>query len=288
MIALISIELGNFSGALYRDRAAYHRETLLPKLTEYRDIAAFLGNQPGPIRVSAESLGAFNFGDWEGIDTLSGFGAGVTSNFLTLSWPSVRTQNLLGVSYTLTKDGPRADQQLVFHGASGFNVLRNLDAFPRTWIIHEIVQASSPKEARMLLDDPVFDARNTGILAEPGPPVEHCGGAEVAEISYRSANSVVIDAQLNCRGMLVLSDVWYPGWVATIDGRPTGIYQPYAALRGVALDKGQHRIKFDYRPLSAGIGALMTLFGLLGAGAVAWWEQYRRSKLSLGKGVHGG
>jgi hypothetical protein len=281
IIALILIELGNFSGLIYRDRAAYHRETLLPKLTEYRDIAGFLRNQPGTMRVSAEAMGGFNFGEWEGIDALSGYGAGVTSNFLLLNWPSARIQNLLGVRYTLTKEGPRADQQLVFHGASGFNVLKNEGAFPRTWIVHEILQASSPKEAaRILLEDPAFDARSTGILSEPGPAVEQCGREDAAEISYRTANSVVIDARLNCSGMLVLSDVWYPGWVATVDGRPTGIYQPYAALRGVVLDKGQHRVKFEYRPMSARIGALMTLFGMLGAAGVAFAERYRRSKPS--------
>jgi len=284
VIALIFIELGNFSGALYGDRAAYHRETLLPNLTEYRDIAGFLRNQPGSIRVNAQAMGAFNFGEWEGIDALSGYGAGVTSNFLLLNWPSARIQNLLGVSHTLTKDGPRADQQLVFHGASGLNVLKNVGAFPRTWIVHEILQASSPKDAaRILLQDPAFDARNTGILSEPGPAVQRCGGIEAAEISYRTANSVVIDAHLNCSGMLVLSDVWYPGWIATVDGRPTGIYQPYAALRGVALDKGQHRVKFDYRPMSALIGALMTVFGVFGASAIAYWDHYRRSSLGLGQ-----
>ena len=275
--------MGNFSGALYRDRAAYHRETLLPKLTEYRDIAGFLHKQPGPVRVNTEAIGPFNFGDWEGIDTLAGFGAGVTSNFLVLNWPSVRTQNLLGVSYTLTKEGPRADQQLVFHGASGINVLKNAGAFPRTWIVHEIVQASSPKDARILVDGSAFDAHNTGILLEPGPVVQHCGGAETSEISYRTANSVVIDAHLNCSGMLVLSDVWYPGWVATLDGKQTDIYQPYGALRGVVLDKGQHHVKFDYRPMSARVGALMTVFGVLGACTVACWDHYRRSRPSLRK-----
>jgi hypothetical protein len=279
--ALIFIELGNYSAAIYRDRGAYHRETMLPRLTEYSDIASFLRRQPGPARVNAEAMGAFNFGDWEGIDTLSGFGAGVTSNFLSLNWPSARGQNLLGVSYTLTTQAQRADQQLVFRGASGVNVLKNVDAFPRAWMVHRIVQASSLDDLRTRLDDPAFDARSTGLLLESGPSVQSCTGDEVAQISQRSANSVVIDTWLNCPGMLILSDVWYPGWVAHVDGAPAHIYQPYSALRGVALEQGRHRVEFHYRPASALVGAVMSILGILGACAIAFWERRRSSRPAI-------
>jgi hypothetical protein len=274
--ALIFIEVGNFSTAVYRDHAAYHRETtFLPRLTEFRDIAGYLRSQPGPVRVYAEAMGAFNFGDWEGIDTLSGFGAGVTANFLSLNWPSARTQNLLGVGYTLTKQPARADQQLVFRGASGVNVFKNVDAFPRTWIVHRIIQASSPEDAQARLDDPAFDARSTGLLLEPGPTVQICNGDEPARISQRTANSVVVQARLNCRGMLILSDVWYPGWVAQVDNAPATIYEPDSALRGVVLDQGEHRVEFHYRPGSARVGAAMSILGILGAWAVAFRERRR-------------
>ena len=279
--ALIFIELGNFSAAIYRDRSAYHRETLLPRLTEYSDIAGFLRSQPGPVRVHAEAMGAFNFGDWEGIDTLSGFGAGVTANFLSLNWPSARTQNLLGVSYTLTKQDQRADQQLVFRGASGVNVLKNVDAFPRTWIVHRIVQAASLENLRTRLDDPAFDARSTGLMLESVPSVQSCAGDELAQIFERGANSVVIDTRLNCKGMLILSDVWYPGWVAHVDGAPARIYQPYSALRGVVVDRGRHRVEFHYRPTSALVGVVMSILGIVGACAVAFWERRRNSRPTM-------
>jgi hypothetical protein len=277
--ALIFVEIGNFSGAIYRDRAAYHRDTLLTRLTEFGDIANFLRSQPGPVRVHAEAMGAFNFGDWEGIDTLSGFGAGVTSNFLSLNWPSVRTQNLLGVSYTLTKQpSQRADQQLALRSASGVYVLKNVDALPRTWIVHQIMQASSPEDVQARLENTAFDARTTGLLLEPAPLVQSCTGDELAQISQRTANSVVIKARLNCRGMLILSDVWYPGWVAKVDAAPAAIYQPFAALRGVVVDQGEHRVEFHYRPMSALVGALMSILGILGACAVAFREHRRTSR----------
>jgi uncharacterized membrane protein YfhO len=49
-------------------------------------------------------------------------------------------------------------------------------------------------------------------------------------------------------GLLMLTDQWYPGWTATVDGRPTTILRADVALRGVAIGPGAHRIRFVYNP----------------------------------------
>ena len=46
----------------------------------------------------------------------------------------------------------------------------------------------------------------------------------------------------------MLADQWYPGWTATLDGRDVPILRVDAALRGVAIGPGPHRIDFRYRP----------------------------------------
>jgi hypothetical protein len=274
VMALAFVELGNVSSAFFRDRTPVQPESFLPNLSQFRDIADFLRHQPGLARVNAsEGTGAFNFGDWEGIDTLTGFGAGVTKNLFSLDWPSVRTQNLLAVTYTLSKQPPRSDQQLVFQGTSGVNVLRNVDALPRVRLVHHIEAASSVKELANRVNDASFDARNNALMLGPGPALQSCAGEEQAHISRRTANSAAIDATLTCRGMLILADTWYPGWIATVDGRPAPVYQPYLALRGVVLERGDHHVEFHYQPASALIGAMMSVIGILGACALALWDR---------------
>jgi uncharacterized membrane protein YfhO len=144
-----------------------------------------------------------------------------------------------------------------------------VDAFPRTWIVHQTVRASSPEDLRTRLDDASFNTRSTGLLLESAPALQTCAGDESAGIVKRTANSVAIDARLACRGMLILSDVWYPGWVATVDGAATTIYQADAALRAVVLDRGRHRLELHYRPTSALLGALMSILGVVGACVLA-------------------
>ena len=271
--ALAIIELGNGSTRIYWDLTPDHRDTLLPNLTQFRDIADFLRSQPGPLRVNAaEVTGPFNLGDWEGIDTLSGYGAGLTKNIRSLDWPSVRTQNLLAVDYSLSKQPPRSDQQIVFRSSTGISVLRNLDALPRARIVHQIELVSSPSAVARRVNDASFDARNTVLMPGAAPKLQTCTGDEPTQISRRTANSVTIEARLACRGMLILADTWYPGWMATVDSHPTPIFQAYVALRGVVLEQGDHHVEFHYRPASGWTGALMSAIGVLGACAIALWK----------------
>ncbi len=265
-VALVVLELGNVVTTLYRDRTPDRPETYLPNLTRFRDLTDFLHHQPGPVRVNGmEVTDAFNLGDWEDIDTLTGFGAGVTRNIFLLDWPSVRTENLLAVDYALSKKPPRADQQVVFRGAGGITVLKNVDALPRVRITHRAETMSSVKQLAARVNDASFDARNTVLLVGSAPALQSCSGEDQARVSRRTANSVAIDARLACRGMLILADTWYPGWDATVDGRPATIYQAYSALRGVVLESGGHHVEFHYNPASAWLGAAMSAAGVLGA-----------------------
>ena len=63
--------------------------------------------------------------------------------------------------------------------------------------------------------------------------------------------------------MLVLTDLWSPGWVAEIDGLPVTVARVDAAFRGVVVPSGTHRITMSYRPLSTYVGFALTGASLL-------------------------
>ena len=78
-------------------------------------------------------------------------------------------------------------------------------------------------------------------------------------------NYVRIDAQMQCRGMVILTDTWFPGWGATVDGNPARIEKAYGIVRGVLVEQGNHTIEMRYRPWSVYFGAGLSL---LAAGIV--------------------
>lgn len=77
---------------------------------------------------------------------------------------------------------------------------------------------------------------------------------------------------------MVLTDVHYPGWKATVDGQPADIARVDYLLRGVVVPAGHHRVEFAYEPLSWRIGWIVSLVALLGLIAVTAVALTRRRR----------
>jgi uncharacterized membrane protein YfhO len=70
--------------------------------------------------------------------------------------------------------------------------------------------------------------------------------------------------------LLVLSDTYYPGWKAFVDGKGTNIYRADYTFRAVPLNAGTHRVRFVYDPMSFKLGAGVTILGILGCIGMGW------------------
>ena len=94
---------------------------------------------------------------------------------------------------------------------------------------------------------------------------------------------VRITANLQCRGMVILTDTWFPGWRAKVDGNTVEIYQAYGGVRGVMVDGGRHVIEMRYRPWSVFLGGALTLLAAVVAVAASRGAANAgRRKLSAG------
>ncbi len=278
LLILALIELGNDSGFTFREIQNGHR--LPEKFETNADVAQFLMQQPGPFRVHIDdSELPQNFGDWYGIDVLSGYTASVLSNVLATEWWTERAQQMLNVAYYISKKPATGEQVQVFEGATGLKVYRNPQFLPRAWVVHQAVLVKDMPENNRLVQDPNFDLRRKVVLRAPAPAMESCSpDNDQVRITRRSSGSLDLDATLACNGMVVLSESYVPGWSATMDGRPVEIREVYGALRGVAVPQGTHHIRMKYRPLSVILGAGFTLAGVIGICGLGWVERERRPK----------
>ena len=71
-----------------------------------------------------------------------------------------------------------------------------------------------------------------------------------AQFVENSANQVSIKVSTDKSGLMVLTDHYYPGWLATVDGIPTTIFRANGVLRAVYIQPGQHTVVFRYAPQS--------------------------------------
>src|SRR4029453_7291072 len=100
---------------------------------------------------------------------------------------------------------------------------------------------------------------------EPGGPAR--GAA--ATIVRDEPQVVEVQATLAAPGLVVLADSYARGWRATVDGVPARIFATNHLFRGVPAPAGAHLVRFEYRPRSLQIGALLTLARALGLAPLA-------------------
>jgi uncharacterized membrane protein YfhO len=82
-------------------------------------------------------------------------------------------------------------------------------------------------------------------------------------ITESKPERVSITATTDQRGYLVLTDSWYPGWCALVDGQLAPIDRVDVLFRAVLIEPGSHTIVFEYRPDSFLIGAIISAASLI-------------------------
>jgi uncharacterized membrane protein YfhO len=265
LILLMLFELGNDSGYSFPHRSDKNRTVYMEQVRGNADIAEFIHRQPGYFRIEA-STGKLsrNWASYQNFNAVQSMCASVTSNILDLEWHTWQTRLLLGVRYTVDEKPPLNDSKDVFTGESKLKVYENPNAFPRAWAVHEVDQ-SDPEHVRLFINDHLDQMRAKAFTREKPLPLHACSTPDDVTIAKYTGERVAINAHLGCDGMVVLSDTFFPGWRARVDGKDTEIHQVDNALRGVYVSQGKHELVMDYRPRSVYLGAFLTGLGWLGA-----------------------
>ncbi len=260
LVVLVMLEIGTLAQANLINRDLGLR--FWNVLTRDADIAAFLKSRPGVYRADFNRDDVpYNFGDWYGVEAFAGYVASAPRAFVAVqSYP--RARDLFGVRYWVARQAPRPGLTELFSSASGIKVFESATAMPRVWAVHEAFPIASLEELGPHLNHPSLDFGRTVLLMGAMPSLENCSGDQVS-LARHEPQHVSIDAAMNCRGMVILGDGYSKDWAATVDGKRERVYAAYGAARGVVVERGQHRIEMDYRPLSVYLGAGLSAASLL-------------------------
>jgi hypothetical protein len=161
-------------------------------------------------------------------------------------------------------------------------IYHNVDSLPRAYLVHQAVTVSNTQAAAAaLLAGTLIPGVNAVVELPPeaaplalGPSTGDPAQDRVEIIRY-AAEEIVLHTSADSSALLVLSDSYYPGWTATVDGSPATILPANVAFRGVFLPPGAHEVRFSYRPtgweagLWLGGGGLLVWLGLVVAG---FWQ----------------
>jgi hypothetical protein len=258
LLAIVLVQLGHGGAANHAHRLNGFRE--LDALREDHKVAEAVRKLP-PGRVGWPNQDVHSFGDWIGLDAWDGSAASVTSNQYVAGFTSTRFQELFGVRYMIAKQ-PR-DGWVNPVGTIGeeWRIYENPSAFPAAWTVHGVRKVSR-EEIRTVYSQAEWNPRQTALTWDPVTDVEVCSGDDVF-LLRRVSNEVHLWAEMRCRGMVILSDTYYPGWKVTVDGHPARLDEVNGCMRGVVVPAGAHRIVMRYRPASFYLGAVMSVLGVV-------------------------
>ena len=177
--------------------------------------------------------------------------------------------DMLGARYMQTPAEVTADTA----GNALVTPMERPGPLPRAYVVSHVVSVPTKAAALAAISDPAFNPAATAFVESALPvPEGRPGALQAARIVEYGPQRVVIETQAaDAPGLLVLSDAYYPGWRAEIDGRAAGILPTNVALRGVLLTGGPHRVVFQYDPRSFKIGLTVTALALILLTAIAVW-----------------
>jgi hypothetical protein len=165
------------------------------------------------------------------------------------------------------------------------HIFKNNNTLPRAFLVHESRVLTSAERIVLELRRFDVDPRHTVILESgtstpsnlPGTAEVYAQGGSPSEYvraeSY-SPNTVILDVNAEAPGWVVLTDAWFPGWEATVDGVPARVEPAYYAYRAVRVEEGRHRLVMRFTPDPWRTGRVVTLVStaaaLIGLGVLLY------------------
>ncbi len=155
-------------------------------------------------------------------------------------------------------------------------IYQNPRCLPRAFFAEQLVPVESEAVVLEKMKHASFDPATMVYIAQPelaklrGEPIpagaargqEHFAGS-IEFVAYRP-NDISLRVKTNEARLLVLSDNFYPGWRAYINGKEKPIVKVNYTLRGLLIDRGEHEVMFVFKPRSFFIGAIISLITLAG------------------------
>jgi hypothetical protein len=190
--------------------------------------------------------------------------------------------NIVGVKYVLNKDetinGPFNPDYVTFPEdryklvwQDGFwQAYENINMTPRFFMTNKFVLAEDSARALKTLYDSNFNERDTLILYEDPGGVQQGNLNSEAFLSEYSPNKVIIKTNADKTALLYLSDNYYPGWKAYVNGQEAKILRANYAFRAVVVPPGANKVIFEFKPKTFYYGLYAAFAAAVSLLLVSW------------------
>jgi len=171
-----------------------------------------------------------------------------------------------------TYDLLNARYRIIVNQKDGTMGLRTASNYlPRAFIVYGDTVVHGEAAAQAFMESDSFDPRKT-VVYEESPAVvlgtSHSDTAGSAVITEYDLNSMTLSATTARNGILVMSERYYPGWHAYVDGIELPLVEADWCLRAIPISAGTHEVVVRFEPESFSRGVSITLLALAMAVAI--------------------
>lgn len=131
---------------------------------------------------------------------------------------------------------------------NAINIYQNRNYMRSAWIVHNFRVVHGRDAIFKALKEISYADE---VILEEKPtikPIASQGTEAYPEIIKHSPGELIMNVGMAQDGFLVLSEIFYPGWKAIVDGEEQKIYQANYILRAIELKKGVHLVRVVYDP----------------------------------------
>ncbi len=181
-----------------------------------------------------------------------------------------------------------SDEHNIVYQFEDIYIHENYDVYPRAFFVNNFKTVEKDTAQEYLLKNPDFNLRQNVILEEKLSnesinklKLSKDNKINNANIISYEANNVLIKTSNSDASILILTDVYYPGWKAFIDGTETKIYRADGLVKAIFVPEGEHTIEFVYLPESYNTGITISIITVLILVAIYFVSRnkYRRLKI---------
>jgi hypothetical protein len=140
---------------------------------------------------------------------------------------------------------------------------------PYAWVTSGMTKAPET-DIQHAIGDPRFDPTRVAVFSDtnPAPIAPVTSLPAPTSITTSTSNfaaghaTVTLSAPSTAGAALVVSENYYPGWTATVDGKTQPVYRADFNLIGVPLPTGSRTVELNFRDAAVGTGKVLTLLAL--------------------------
>ena len=132
----------------------------------------------------------------------------------------------------------------------GLMPMQNNNTCGNAWFVDKVNYVATPDEELAALEQ--TDLRHEAVADKQFEKVigqaAQQDSTSTATLESYTPNHLVYNVESQTGGVLVFSEIYYPAWTATVDGKPVDVGRVNYVLRAIHIDGGKHKVELDFHP----------------------------------------